>query len=114
MGLSLSGKYWLNNNTAICATLAGGGLSADYLLHKTDRFAQKKRKGAVHYGAGVQLSSGTNDDGEDTIDIDVRIPLGMDHYWKNQPMDFYWSYVPSIGTGGFRLFNFEWGIRYYF
>lgn len=113
LGMSLTGKYWLSGTTAITASLAGSGISADYLFHQKDRFIDKQMKGALHYGAGVQITFSENDQGGIKTDLSVRVPLGMDYYLKQQPVDIFWSLVPSFGSDGIRIFNSEWGIRYF-
>ncbi len=112
------GKYWLDGATAIDGGIAWAfknegavHLHGDYLFHKYDVFPVDKGKLPLYYGIGGRIKFE-----EDDNKFGVRIPVGMNYLFANDPLDLFIEIVPILNLvpktdlG----FNAAIGIRFFF
>lgn len=114
----LNGKYWLKDNQAVDGGFAFAlGKSSDLSLHSDYLF---HNEGALYfnddypldlyYGVGGRLEFA------DTIDIGIRVPVGLAHRFSNYPTDIFTEIAPIInfiGRSGIDL-HLAVGGRFYF
>ena len=113
-----SGKYWLDDTTAIDGGLAYSfgkhtdlSIHSDYLLHNKSAFYfQDVHALDLYYGLGGRIEFG------DSVELGIRVPVGLAHRFTEQPVDIFGEIAPIldfIGTTGVEL-HIAVGARYYF
>ena len=69
-----------------------------------------------HYGIGGRLKAKNNNNSSDDARFGLRIPLGLDYNFSNEPLEIFIEAVPVVDfspkTDG--SFNGAIGVRYYF
>jgi hypothetical protein len=119
----ITGKYWMNPTNALAGGVAWSFrrhsnrsrsstiyLHLDYQAHNFNLFEVEQGRMGFYYGIGGRLRSGGD------ANVGVRIPLGLNYLFANNPLEIYFEIVPVLdlmpetdldGNGGI-------GIRYYF
>ncbi len=114
----ISGKYWLDGANAIDGGIAWAfedegavHLHGDYLFHKFDVFPVDKGKLPLYYGIGGRIRFEEHDS-----KFGVRIPVGMNYIFANDPLDFFIEIVPILNLAPKTdiAFNAAIGIRFFF
>ena len=112
------GKYWLDDANAIDGGVAWAfkdegavHVHGDYLFHKYDVFSVDKGKLPLYYGIGGRIKFD-----EDDSKFGVRIPVGMNYIFANDPLDFFIEIVPILNLAPKTDlgFNAAIGIRFFF
>ena len=112
------GKYWLDDLTAIDAGVAWAfkdegavHVHVDYLFHKFEVFTVDKGKLPLYYGIGGRVKF----DEDDSL-FGVRIPVGMNYLFANDPLDLFLEIVPILNLAPETdlSFNGAIGIRFFF
>jgi hypothetical protein len=114
----LSGKYWLDDNAAVDGAFALSlgkntnlSLHSDYLLHKKSAFfLNDVHPLDLYFGAGGRLEF------DDSVEIGIRLPVGLAHRLADQPADVFAEVAPIVdfvGRTGLEM-HFAIGGRYYF
>jgi hypothetical protein len=115
----ISGKYWLDNTTAIDLGIATGifgentgfSIHTDY-LYQIDNLLESKYKIPFYYGFGLRIRFPQNSQ----MQLGVRGTAGLLMYLKNLPIDVFFEIAPSfrlLPTTGLD-FDIAIGSRYYF
>ena len=114
-GLNL--KVWNRGNSAFVFGLAWSSdddswhIHADYILHSFNLIRGDRKRLAFYYGIGGRVTEDEKD-----LRAGVRIPLGINYFFKSVPLDLFFEFVPVFDLtpatdlqylGGF-------GIRYFF
>jgi hypothetical protein len=93
----LSGKLWLNRQSAVDMGLAYSfrnkgnfHLHADYLFHFPDAIASTERI-PLYVGIGGRLAVGRGDG-----IFGVRIPLGISYWLRSAPLEFFLEVAPIL------------------
>jgi hypothetical protein len=118
----ITGKYWMNSTNALAGGVAWSfrgpshrrssniHLHLDYQAHNFNLFNVEQGTMGFYYGIGGRLRTGGD------ANIGVRIPLGLNYLFADNPLEIYFEIVPILdlmpqtdlaGNGGI-------GIRYYF
>ncbi|MFU8859628.1 MAG: hypothetical protein ACNA8K_04320 [Cyclonatronaceae bacterium] len=118
----ITGKYWMNTTNALAGGVAWSfrgpshrrssniHLHLDYQAHNFNLFNVEQGTMGFYYGIGGRLRTGGD------ANIGVRIPLGLNYLFADNPLEIYFEIVPILdlmpdtdleGNGGI-------GIRYYF
>lgn len=119
----ITGKYWMNSTNALAGGVAWSFrrhenrsrsstiyLHLDYQAHNFNLFEVEQGRMGFYYGIGGRLRSGGD------ANVGVRVPLGLNYLFANNPLEIYFEIVPVLdlmpetdldGNGGI-------GIRYYF
>jgi hypothetical protein len=115
----ITGKYWMNSTNALAGGVAWSfrgnrnnniHLHLDYQAHNFRLFDVEQGMLGFYYGIGGRLRTGGD------ANIGVRVPLGLNYLFANNPLEIYFEIVPILdlmpdtnleGNGGI-------GIRYYF
>ena len=116
-GISL--KLWRGKYRAICGaagwSLAGEKhfhINGDYIFHNFELIKLEKGKLPIYYGFGgrIKAKEGSN------TEIGVRIPLGMDYFIPDTPLDIFFELVPTLDVIPETDvdINFGLGIRFFF
>ena len=115
-GISL--KYWYSDKNAL-----GGGIAwslgrydavhlhADYLWHSYSAFGDiEKGRLPVYYGVGGRIVFA-----EDNSVLGVRVPVGLDYRFENDPLDLFLEIAPTVNLAPDTDFdiNGALGIRIY-
>jgi len=94
-GVSL--KYWLTESTALDAGLAWSfvdenafQIQADYLIHNFNLIKVEKGKLPFYFGIGGRLKFSTD------VILGVRVPLGLDYIFSDEPIDIFLEFVPIL------------------
>lgn len=114
----LNGKYWLDDTTAVDGGLAFSfgkntdlSIHSDYLLHKKSAFFLNDVHALdLYYGLGGRIEFA------DSVEIGLRVPVGVAHRLNEQPVDLFGEVAPIldfIGNTGVEL-HIAVGARYYF
>jgi len=115
----ISVKAWVGKYRAICGA-AGWSLTeekhfhiyGDYIFHNFELIKLEKGKLPIYYGFGgrIKAKEGSN------TEIGVRIPLGMDYFIPNTPLDIFFELVPTLDVIPETDvdINFGLGIRFFF
>ncbi len=114
----LSGKYWLNDRTAIDGALAWSfyhgssfHLHADYLIHSRNVFETQEPL-LLYYGVGARLKSG------DIINTQfgIRGVIGVEYLLRSAPIDLFLEVAPilDLTPATDLLFNAGIGARFFF
>ena len=115
----LSGKYWLDEESAFDFGIGGGFLGegagfsihADYLYHIND-LIKWRYKTPFYYGFGLRMRFPSNS----SMHLGVRGVAGLMMYLKELPMDLFFEIAPSfrlLPTTSIDL-DIAIGSRYYF
>ncbi|MCK4321194.1 MAG: DUF3996 domain-containing protein [Candidatus Bathyarchaeota archaeon] len=115
----ISAKAWVGKYRAICGA-AGWSLTeekhfhiyGDYIFHNFELIKLEKGKLPIYYGFGCRIKA---KEGSNT-EIGVRIPLGMDYFIPNTPLDIFFELVPTLDVIPKTDvdINFGLGIRFFF
>ncbi len=114
----LNGKYWLNDDHAVDGAFGlsigehtEGSLHGDYLLHKKGVLVfNEVHPLDLYYGVGGRMEFA------DTIQLGLRVPVGIAHMFDNQRADLFGEIAPIldfVGTNGLEI-SLGVGARYYF
>ncbi len=113
----VSGKSWLSNKTALAGAVAWSlegeealHVHLDHLFHDFNSMPVEEGTLALYYGFGGRIKFA------DKGTVSVRIPLGMNYWFENAPIDFFLEIVPMLDLIPNTEFNFNGGIgvRYFF
>lgn len=121
----LTGKHWLDKNTAIAGAAAWSlskneslHLHADYLRHNFQLIKGKNIKGQlpVHYGLGVSSKLKEDKNNDTDIVVGLRLPVGLTWLVPREPVDVFVELVPEMELLPDTHFNIGLaiGARYYF
>jgi hypothetical protein len=114
----LNGKYWLSADQAIDGGLgfsvAGRTrfeMHSDYLFHSEGAFVfNDVHPLDLYYGLGGRMEFA------DTINIGLRVPVGLSHRYSDQAADMFAEIAPIldfVGKTGIDI-HVAFGARYYF
>jgi len=94
-GVSL--KYWLTESTALDAGFAWSfvdenafQIQADYIIHNFNLIKVEKGKLPFYFGIGGRLKFSTD------VILGVRVPLGLDYIFSDEPIDIFLEFVPIL------------------
>lgn len=116
-GISL--KLWRGKYRAICGaagwSLAGEkhfNINGDYIFHNFELIKLEKGKLPIYYGFGGRIKIKE----DKKTKIGVRIPVGMDYFIPNAPLDIFFDIVPTLDIflETEIYINFGLGIRFFF
>ncbi len=114
----LNGKYWLKGEQAVDGGFAFAmgkrndlSIHSDYLFHSEGAlYFNDDYPLDLYYGVGGRMEFA------DSIDIGLRLPVGVAHKFSNQPSDVFAEIAPIIdfiGRSGIDL-HLAFGGRFYF
>ena len=115
----ITGKYMINNNSAIDAGVgwktSGNNklhIYGDYLYHLYDLIEVKKGKLPLYIGGGVRFIDRENKDDK----FGIRIPVGIEYLFDNMPLGAFLELVPVLNLTPDTDFDLEVGIgiRFFF
>ncbi len=125
----VSGKLWLSKTDAIDGAAAWSfesheafHLHLDYLMHSFNLIKVEKGKLPIYYGIGGRIRFLNNDegvdhgDGDDDIEIGLRIPVGLEYLFEKAPLDVFLEIAPILDLvpDTEASFNGGIGVRYFF
>lgn len=120
----ITGKYWLDEQSAVDAAAAWSldedsfNLHVDYLLHSFDKLKDSQTPWAFHYGVGARVKFPEENNGKDDDDatFGVRVPLGLDFYPTKLPLELFIEVAPVMDLAPETDFDMEFGLgaRFYF
>lgn len=121
----VTGKYWLDEKAAVDVAAAWSldgdsfNVHADWLLHSFDTTKGEQLPWAFHYGIGARVRIPEDNNGHgnnDDATLGVRIPLGLDFYPTNSPLEFFVEIAPVMDLAPETDFDMEFGVgvRFYF
>lgn len=103
--IGFSFKYWMDRgflkgddhaiDTAIGWKLVNGvgvELKSDYVVHKYGIIPVEVGKAPVYYGLGLRLLAG------DKSNIGVRIPVGINYLFQDEPFDAFLEIAPLLAV----------------
>ncbi len=114
----LSGKYWLDDRSAVDGALAWSfyrgssfHLHIDYLMHSRNAFETQEPL-LLYYGVGGRLKSGDKIDTQ----LGVRGVIGIDYLVRTAPIDIFLEVSPILNLTPTTdlLFNAGIGARFFF
>lgn len=122
----VTGKYWLDEKSAVDAAAAWSlndedfNLHVDYLVHSFEKLKEEPAQWAFHYGIGARLrfpedNNGNGNENDDAT-LGVRVPLGLDLYPSKLPLEFFIEVAPVMDLVPDTDFDMEFGLgaRFYF
>jgi hypothetical protein len=113
----LSFKKWLSDTRAWDAAVAWSfgrhdafHLHADYLFHSFSAIKLEKNTIPLYYGIGGRIKF------EDQSKVGVRFPLGVEFFFREVPIDFFFEVVPilNLAPATDLDLNAAIGLRYFF
>ncbi len=123
----LSAKYHLNQVNALDFAAAWSfqhdviHLHSDYLFHDFDIVPVRKGNFGIYFGIGGRVTIHDDDNDNDKNDNDdvyfgIRVPVGIDYYFANFPIEIFLEIVPALNLFPGTDFDLDGGIgiRYYF
>lgn len=111
----ISFKYWLRQDNAWAGGLAWSldsneslHIHAEYVWHRFDVIEEPRT--ALYYGVGGLIVQANEPR------LGVRVPFGITHLIRDDPIDFFFELVPVFDLVPETRFDLEGGIgvRYYF
>ncbi len=114
----LSGKYWLNEKTAIDGAVAWSfyheasfHLHGDYLFHNKEAF-ETEEPFALYYGVGGRIKATENSDTQ----VGIRGVVGIDYLARSVPFDIFLEIAPilDLTPTSDLVFNAGLGARFFF
>jgi hypothetical protein len=116
----ISGKLWMSGTSAIDGAVAWSWsdntsfhLHMDYLIHNFSVIKVESGQLPLYFGIGgrIKFREGDRDDV-----FGVRIPVGLDYLFTNQPLDIFFEIVPMLDLAPDTDFDMAGGvgIRFYF
>ena len=124
--VGIDGKWWLNERNALQFALAfdysydhGTATTVDYLWHPSVLTSGGVMRLLWHIGIGGAIGFGDNyyhNGTHYTSDIGVRIPIGLDMLFNQQPIDVFLEISPTVFVAPVGFFD-AWGAlgaRFYF
>ena len=120
-GLSL--KQWSGSETAIVGGVAwkfgdryAVHLHADYLFHNFSLFQVETGDLPLYYGIGTRVKLEESKGNDDNNQVGVRVPIGINYIFENQPLDLFLEIVPALDFAPSTDFELTGGvgIRYFF
>jgi hypothetical protein len=115
----LDGKFWLTSATAVQSAVAWSTsdnanlhFTFDYTVHKWGLIDVERGSLPLYFGVGGRLR--LRDDRDD--DVGIRIPVGLDYQFANDPFDIFLEVVPIMDLAPDTDFsvNLALGARWFF